>query len=228
MRLLALLAFTLPAVALPHKLEPDIVYTEEFAPEGITLRVIKPGYVFESKKGGRKYGSLKEGTKAELVSFTDKAYYIRGKRSNGEGVSGWVTPAAFSSKEPDFIKKLKAVHTRQLTVRQLIEDKEIALGMTPEEVSKVLGEPTKTTLRRTAKGQTQVWEFLEEEIQKHYATIRDPYTGAYFRRYTHSTTEEKSKKVIEFENGYVSTTEFSEQTKKVRPKIITAPIIFSW
>ena len=50
MKVLALLAFTLPAVALPHKLEPDIVYTEEFAPEGITLRVIKPGYVLNLKK----------------------------------------------------------------------------------------------------------------------------------------------------------------------------------
>ena len=228
MKILALLALTLPAVALPNKLETDVVYTEEFAPEGIKLKVEKPGWVFESKKGGRKYGALKVGTTVDLIHFTEKAYYVRGKRSNNEGVSGWVTPAAFSSKEPEFIKKLKAVHTRQLTVRQLIEDKEIALGMTPEEVSKVLGEPTKTTLRRTAKGQSQVWEFVEVEVHKHYATVRDPYTGAYFRQYTHSTTEEKSKKVIEFDNGYVSATEFSEQTKKVRPKIITAPIIFSW
>jgi len=228
MKTLAFLALTLPAVALPNKLERDVVYTEEFAPEGITLKVEKPGWVYQSKKGGRKYGALKVGSKAELVFFTQKAYFVRGKRENGEGVSGWVTPAAFSSTEPDFVEKLKAVHTRQLTVRKLIEDKEIAVGMHPDEVAKVLGRPTKTTVRRTAEGQTQVWEYIEQKIQKHYATIRDPYTGAYYRQYTHSTTEEKSKKVIEFKNGHVSATEFSEQKKRSRPKIITAPIIFSW
>ena len=228
MKILAFLALTLPAVALPEKLAPDVVYTEEFAPEGIKLKVEKPGWVFESKKGGRKYGALKVGTTVDLIHFTDKAYYVRGKRSNNEGVSGWVTPAAFSSKEPEFIKKLKEVHTRQLTVRELIANEEIALGMTPEEVELVLGEPTKTTLRRTKDGQTQVWEFVETIVQKHYATVRDPYTGALYRQYTHSTTEEKSKKVIEFENGFVTATEFSEQKGRNRPKIVTAPIIFAW
>lgn len=228
MKILALLALTLPAVALPHKLEKDVVYTEEFAPEGITLKVIKPGWVYQTKKGGRKYGALKEGTEAQLVFFTQKAYYVRGKRDNGEGVSGWVTPAAFTSEEPEFVEKLKAVHTRQLIVRQLIADKEIAIGMNSEEVAKVLGKPTKTTVRRTAKGQSQVWEFAEYTIQKHYNTVRDPYTGAIFRQYSHSTKEEKSKKVIEFENGFVTATEFSEQNGKVSPKIITAPIVFSW
>jgi hypothetical protein len=228
MKILTFFALALPAMALPDKLEKDVVYTEEFAPEGITLKVVKPGWVYQSKNGGRKYGALKEGTKADLIFFTEKAYYVRGKRDNGEGVSGWVTPAAFTSDEPEFVEKLKAVHTRQLTVRQLIEDKEIALGMLPEEVSKVLGKPTKTTVRRTAKGQTQVWEYAEYIVQKHYNTVRDPYTGAIYRQYSHSTTEEKSKKVIEFENGYVTATEFSEQGGQVRPKVITAPIVFSW
>ena len=83
----------------------------------------KPGWVYSTKQGGRKRGSLKVGINVELVSFTEKAYFVRGKRDNGIGVSGWVTPTSFSSKDPKFVEKLKQVHARQLLVRELIEKK---------------------------------------------------------------------------------------------------------
>lgn len=223
-----LILFALPLMALPKKPEKDVVYIEEFAADGITLKVEKPGWVYASKKGGRKRGALKVGINVELVSFTDKAYFVRGKKEDGVGVSGWVTPAAFSSKDPKFVEKLKQVHTRQLLVRDLIAKKEVALGMTTDEAGQVLGKPTKTKLRRTAEGQTQVWEFVEYEKINHYTTSRDPYTGTIYRRLSHTTNEEKSKTVVEFENGYVSAFEVSENNGPDNPTIVTAPIIFTW
>jgi len=223
-----LFLFALPLMALPDKPEKDVVYTEEFAPKGITLKVEKPGWVYASKKGGRKRGALKVGIDVQLVSFTEKAYFVRGKKESGEGVSGWVTPAAFSSKDPKFIEKLKQVHTRQLLVRELIAKKEIALGMSTDEAGKVLGKPTKTTLRRTAEGQTQVWEFIDYEKVSHFTTTRDPYTGAIYRRLSHTTNEEKSKTLVEFKNGHVAAYEISENNGPGNPKIVTSPIIFSW
>jgi hypothetical protein len=218
----------LPLMALPDKPEKDVVYVEEFAPKGITLKVEKSGWVFSTKKGGRKRGALKVGQDVELAWFTDKAYFVRGKKENGQGVSGWVTPSAFSSKDPKFVEKLKAVHTRQLLVRELIAKKEVALGMTAEEAGQILGKPTKTTLRRNAEGQTQVWEFVEYDKVNHYTTVRDPYTGAIYRRLSHTTNEEKSKTVVEFENGYVSAIEISENNGPGNPTIVTTPVIFTW
>ncbi|HBI32103.1 MAG TPA: hypothetical protein DDY45_08705, partial [Verrucomicrobiales bacterium] len=139
-----LLFLVFPAMALPDKPEKGVVYVEEFAPKGIKLKVEKPGWVYSTKQGGRKRGSLKVGIEVELVSFTEKAYFVRGKRDNGIGVSGWVSPASFSSKDPKFVEKLKQVHARQLLVRELIDKKEVAIGMTPEEVSKIHTRPTKT------------------------------------------------------------------------------------
>ncbi len=228
MKALLFFLFTLPLIAMPDKPEKDVVYTEEFAPDGITLNVKESGWVYSSKKGGRKRGALKVGQDVDLVSFTDKAYFVRGKKENGIGVSGWVTPAAFSSKDPKFIEKLKQVHTRQLLVRELIEKKEVALGMTTEESSQILGKPTKTTLRRNANGQTQVWEFIDYENINHYTLVRDPYTGATYRRLSHTTNEEKSKTVVEFENGFVSAIEISEHNGRGNPTIIAAPVIFTW
>ena len=224
--LLLFLAF--PAMALPDKPEKGVVYVEEFAPKGINLKVEKPGWGYSTNQGGRKRGSLKVGIDVELVSFTEKAYFVRGKRDNGIGVSGWVTPAAFSSKDPKFVEKLKQVHTRQLIVRELIEKKEIAIGMTPEEVSQVHTRPTKTRVKRTAKGQTTVWEFVEYDTVSHFNTVRDPYTGQIFRQLTHTTNEEKYKIVVEFENGYASSIEISKNNGPRNPTIVGAPIVFAW
>ncbi|YCM46617.1 hypothetical protein V2O64_11360 [Verrucomicrobiaceae bacterium 227] len=226
--LFLLLFLALPVSALLDDPEEGVVYVEEFAPKGITLKVEKPGWVYATNKGGRKRGALKTGIDVELVSFTEKAYFVRGKRESGEGVSGWVTPAAFSSTDPEFVTKLKLVHTRQILVRELIEKKEIALGMTSREASEVLGRPTKKTVRRNATGQTEVWEFIDYETINHYANVRDPYTGTIFRQLTHTTEEIKSRTVVEFENGYITSTEETKNRKGGAPKIVTCPIVFSW
>ncbi len=229
MKTLALLfLLVLPLTAMPEKPEKNVVYVEEFAPKGIKLKVEKPGWVYATPKGGRKRGSLLTGIEVELVSITDKAYFVRGKKAGGIGVSGWVVPAAFSSKDPDFIKKLKKVHARQLVVRDLIAKKQVAIGMTGAEVSQVLGKPTKTTARRNAKGQTQVWEFIEYEKIKHYTNYQDPVTGGIYRRFSHTTREEKSKTVIELENGYVTATEVTEDNGPGKPAVVNHPIIFVW
>lgn len=229
MKALALFLFlALPLAASVDDPEEGVVYVEEFAPKGIKLKVEKPGWIYSTNKGGRKRGALKTGIDVELVSFTDRAYFVRGKRENGTGVSGWVTPSAFSSKDPKFVEKLKEVHARQITVRDLIANNEIAIGMTPEEATKVLGKPNKTTVRRNANGQTEVWEFIDYETITHYTTLRDPYTGGLYRQRTHTTEEIKSRQVVEFENGYVTATEQTENKRGARPKIVTFPIVFTW
>lgn len=225
---LCFLFLALPLMASIDDPEENVVYVEEFAPKGITLKVEKPGWIYATNEGGRKRGALKTGIDVELVSFTDRAYFVRGKRENGTGVSGWVTPAAFSSKDPKFVEKLKEVHSRQITVRELIANKEVALGMTPEELEKILGKPNKTTLRRNADGQTEIWEFIDYETVDHFATFRDPSTGALYRRFTHTTEEIKSKQVVEFENGFVSSTEQTKNKRGARPKVLTFPVVFSW
>jgi hypothetical protein len=224
--LLLALATLLPA--LPDDPEEGVVYVEEFSEEGIKLQVEKPGIVYATNKGGRNRGILKTGTSVDLVSFTDRAYFVRGKREDNIGVSGWVTPAAFSAKDPKFVDKLKQVHARQLLVRELISKKEVALGMTPEEVSQIYPRPTKTKVRRNAQGQTQVWEMIEYEEKNHYAMVRDPLTGAFFRQLTHTTNEEVSKVVVEFENGFVTAIEESENNGPRKPTIVAAPVVFAW
>lgn len=232
LRLLLALLFLLPLTYVTQAqsldADPDVVYVKEFSEKSIKLKVTKSGIVFASKKGGRQRGSLKVGSTVDLIGFTDNAYQVRGKSSTGNGVSGWVSPLALTAKDKEFVKKFKAVYERQVIVKELIAKKEIAIGMTEDEVALVLGKPTKTKVRRNAAGVTTTWEFVEYEIEKHYANYRDPVTGGIYRQLSHTTQEEVSKTIIEFENGATTTIEQSEDKSKARRRIVTTPIMIFW
>lgn len=208
--------------------DPEVVYVEEFTDKKIELLVVKPGTVYATRKGGRKLGVLKVDTQVTLLGITEKAYKIRGTAVHG-GVSGWVSPKALGSKDKDFVENFKKVFERTRTVRELIENHEVAIGMSPEEVSAALGRPTKTKVRQTAKGRTGKWEFIHYEEQDHYTYVRDPLTGGVFRQFSHTTREEIGKIVVEFENEVVTAIEESEDNEGGgKVKIINPPLVLGW
>lgn len=210
--------------------DPEVVYTNEFTEDRIELLVAKTGPVYSSKKGkfgGTWLGQLKEGTKAELIGFDESAYQIRGTSDRG-GVSGWVSPKILASKDKDFVENLKKVYHRQLEVRELIVNQEVAIGMTLDEVAKSLGTPTKTKVRQTAKGQSGQWEYIEYEEVKHYQTVYNRTTGQRYRQLVEVTKEELSKLVVEFENNVITAIEQSESHDGGTVKIVVPPLFFTW
>jgi len=210
--------------------DPEVVYTEEFSEKKIELLVVKPGPVYSSKKGklgGTWLGQLKQDTKVELVGFNETAYKVRGTSDRG-GVSGWVSPKILASKDKDFVENLQKVYRRQIDVRTLIANHEVAIGMSMEEASQSLGRPTKTKVRRTAKGQSGQWEFIEYDEISHYQTVVDPVTRQVYRQLTHVTKEEMSRLVVEFENDIVTATEESESREGGAVKVVVPPLVVTW
>jgi len=207
--------------------DPDVVYVTEFTDEDIELLVIKPGPVYAAKSGGRKLGVLKVDTKVLLLGFTGNAYKIRGTATHG-GVSGWVSPKILASKDRDFVDNFKKVYHRQKQVRELIANNEVAIGMSLDEVTRSLGEPTKTRVRQTEKGKSGAWEFIQNEEQHHYTYLRDPHNGTLLRKYSHTTREERGKLVVEFEDEVVTAIEESENRGAAKVRIIVPPIVFAW
>lgn len=207
--------------------EPDVVYTEEFTDKKIELLAVASGTVYATKKGGRKLGVLKLNSKAKLIGFTEKAYKIQGQATHAQ-ISGWVSPKALASKDKDFVENLKMVYERQLEVRALIAEHEVAIGMSMDEVAAAMGKPTKTKTRRTAKGQSGSWEFIEFEEVDHFQTVRDPYSGNIFRQRTHTTQEELNKLVVEFESDVVTAIEETENNEGGVVKIVVPPLVLGW
>jgi hypothetical protein len=155
-------------------------------------------------------------------------YRVRGKNARGE-IVGWVAPWAFSSeKDPSFAENLKKFYARHMEVRELIAARQVAVGMTIDEVAKSLGKPTKTEMRRTSTGESGSWEFIQYEEVKHYINRIDPVTGGVFRQLSHITREEKSKTTVEFTDGLASAISESENNGPGNVKIIVPPLVFGW
>jgi hypothetical protein len=207
--------------------DPEVVYLDRTLPKPIKLTVIKEAPVYSDKSGSHRLGFLKANQTVELEAITEKAYRVRGK-SLHDGIVGWVAPWAFSSKDPDFVENLKKLYHRQMAVQAIIDAKEVAIGMTMDEVGQAKGKPTKTTLRRTATGQSGQWEFIDYEETKHYVTRVDPSTGLVYRQLSHVTQEEKSKVTVEFENDVVTAVEESEDNKGGNVRVIVPPVVFHW
>jgi hypothetical protein len=233
------LAFCLVAVSLEAQIpnarkgglleqDPDVVYMNHHFDKPVELVVIKEAPVYSDKDGRHRLGALKADQKVKLEAMTERAYRVRGEGTR-DGIVGWVAPWAFASKDPDFVENLKKLYERQQEVKKLIANNEVAIGMTMDEVGESLGSPTKTTVRKTDKGQSGSWEFIDFEEVRHYTTVRDPYTGRIYRKLSHVTREEKGKIVVEFEDDVVSAIERSENREGVgKVRIIVPPVVFGW
>lgn len=204
--------------------DPDVVYMKEVSSTPMEFIVVKPAAVFASKKGGRQMGTFPVDMKVELEAFTDKGYRVRGRGKYGP-LTGWVSPSKLASKDPDFVVNLKKFYERQLSIKKLIENREVAIGMTTDEVKKSIGEPTKKESRVTKDGVSGKWEFVKYEEVKHYTYVRDAQTGEMFKRYSHSTQEESGNLTVEFEAGLVSAIQSQENSRPGRVKIIVPPVV---
>lgn len=207
--------------------DPDVIYLKEHIDRSIILLVAQPTTVYANKSGGRRLGAFKEGTKIELLAMTEKAYRVKGQASHA-GVIGWVNPQHLASKDKNFITHLKQLYERQIIINELIAKKDIAIGMTLEEVSKSLGQPTETEVKQTREGESGKWDYVETIEQKHYRTVIDPYTGNAYRQLSHVTTEEKSRTTVEFDKGVVTAVTRKRNNGPGKVRIIPAPIIFHW
>ncbi len=207
--------------------DPDVVYLEQTLKKPIELSVIKEAPVFSDKEGQHKLGTLKADQKVQLEAITEKIYRVRG-RGTRDGIAGWVAPWAFTSTDPDFVANLKLLYQRQIQVQALIAARDVAVGMTLDEVSLAKGKPTKTSVRKTGAGQSGRWEFIDYEEIKHYTTTIDPQTGQAYRQLAYVTQEEKSKTVVEFEDDVVSAVEESEDRKGGNVRIVVPQLVFRW
>ena len=204
--------------------EPGVVYLEQASVKPLELKVIREAPVFSDKEGKHQLGTLAANQVARIEAITDKVYRARGMGTRG-GIAGWVAPWAFSPNDPEFAAKLKQFYDRQIQVQELIAANQIACGMTMEEISRVLGKPTKTSSRKTEAGETALWEYVRYEEVKHYITRVDPTTGTPYRQLSHITQEEKSRINVDFENQIATAIEESKDHSKKSPRIILPPWI---
>ena len=207
--------------------EKGTTYIEDIfpgEPPKIELLVLEPAIAYGDPKAQRKFGVFDRNEVVDLVAVSEFAYKVRGEARHGR-LAGWVSKKKLSAKDPKFTEKLDKIIARNKLVAELIENKQIAIGMTPGEVAKVLGDPTRREARVTAKGKEDVWEYITYETVNHYDYFRDPTTGQTLKRFAYAEKIESGKVRVEFSDGAVSAiSESDEDPGRGAVKIVPVPL----
>ncbi|MEM1295951.1 MAG: hypothetical protein AAGH89_11340 [Verrucomicrobiota bacterium] len=142
--------------------ETGAIYLEDvLEPEqSVVLRVIHPAPIYYQLDGKRRLGTLRLGFDAEIVAISQKAYMVRAKAQHAD-VKGWISPQALQAHNgADFVKILGQLYQRQLVVKELIERRQVALGMTFREVERSLGNPDRINSAIDASGKQDTLEYV--------------------------------------------------------------------
>lgn len=209
--------------------DPEVIYLSEYTSVPISFLTIDDTAIYASKKGtsSRKIGTFAAGTSVQLLAMDKNAYRISGKGKYGL-LNGWVSPKSLASTDPKFVENLNQLYDRQMKVNALIENKQVAIGMSLSEVILSLGEATKKEERVTKDGKSGKYEFIQFEEQKHYRYVTDPRTGSIYKQLSHITTEEKANITVEFENNLVVAITSKEDKGPGKINIIVPPIVFGF
>ena len=209
------------ASSLPR--ETGAVYLEDFAVKPVRLAISADAAVYTKPGDGKFLGTIRKGNVVELLAISDASYRVRGQATQG-GV-GWVDVKAMSPLKPEFIESLKQNAKRKAEVDAMIAKGEVALNMTPEEVTAALGKIQKKTSKLDAQGRKDVWEYVR------YARVPQETTS--YDRYGRLVTSTIYVKVpagklsVSFENNLVSALEQTEGTSDVQApvRLVPAPIL---
>jgi hypothetical protein len=90
--------------------------------------------------------------------MSDTAYRVRGRARHGD-VAGWIRQADVLSPDPNLAANLKKLYDRTKKVEELIQNHQVALGMTNQEVHASLGKPSRTSAKVNANGKEEKLEF---------------------------------------------------------------------
>ncbi len=152
--------------------EPGTMSVEGLLPKPVVVKVAAEATVYYHADMQRALGTMAPGTLVTLVALGDNAYRVRGRARHGD-VAGWLRPTEVISPVPDLQANLKKIYQRQMEVRALIAQNEVALGMTQAEVRESLGKPTRTSRKLTQAGREETLEYAVFERVPQTITGRD-------------------------------------------------------
>lgn len=217
------LTVSLEAKDPPSKLirEKDALYVEDLLDKPIKLKVLKAAPSYSSLKGERYLGTLQLGQEVTLLAIHDRAYRVRGRAQQGD-VAGWAGPSFFKKLEPEFVANLKKAAERKALVEELIANKEVALGMTGDEVLASLGKPSKRSSELSKEGSTETFDYITYDRVPQTSYVRNAY-GQVVRQTTYVKVE-TGRLSVALKDDIVASIGESENNEHRRDRGLTVPV----
>ncbi|MFN0076215.1 MAG: hypothetical protein ACKVY0_07055 [Prosthecobacter sp.] len=157
-----------------QNLEPGTFSVEGMTPKPVVLKVQIEAPMYPTSKFQGAIGSFAPGTLVTLIAMSDTAYRVRGRARHGD-VAGWIRQADVLSADPNLAANLKKLYERTKKVEELIQNHQVALGMTSQEVQASLGKPSRTSAKINAAGKEEKLEFSIYERVPQTTTGRDAF-----------------------------------------------------
>lgn len=196
----------LPAAGGPIVRETGALYLSDFDVPPVKLALKEAAPCYFDITGKRYAGTLRFPQIVRLDAVSPGGLLrVRGNARQG-GVAAWVDPAMLDPLPPDFIASLQRADERRKQVEELIARNEVAIGMTPDEVTRSLGKPQKRSSRTGREGSTQVFEYIKYKLVPQ--TVFTPSYAQTITGYAPRPGEKLQTVVMSGQSGYVPGTIF--------------------
>ena len=217
---------SLLAEGLPR--EKGAIYLEDFFPRPYRLQVLTDAPIYYNADQARFLGTLRRGDLVELQAISDAqgVLRVRGQASQGQ-VVGWVPARYVTPLEASFVEGLHRSLDRHKQVQAVTANNEVALNMTPEEVTASLGAPGKKSSHADARGVAETWDYIRYESVPRQVSGVDA-----FGRAVVSIVYERvpvGQFSVIFTDGLVSAIDRSDRdpsSAPAQPKIVPPPVRF--
>lgn len=144
--------------------EPGAIYLSEFEVPVVKLALREPAPCYFDMAAKRYAGTLRFPQTVKLDAISPEGRLrVRGNAQQG-GVAAWVDPGFLEQLPDGFAAKLRAAEERRGMVEALIARKEVAIGMTPDEVIRSVGKPQKKSSVTGREGSSQVFEYIKYKL----------------------------------------------------------------
>ena len=212
-----LLALMSGALAAPDALcdgvslqrEPGSIHLEDLGIESPRIALENKLDAYFDLRFERYAGTLRSPQRIQLLAIADNAYRVRGNAQQGQ-IAAWVRADDLDGIDDEFIARLRQAAERQALVAELIENGEVAVGMTSAEVLESLGRPEKKSLRVDSGGRLDLWEYITYKYIPQTRTLFDRFNQPY--QDTIYVKVPDGRMAVEFEDDVVSSIEKSEGT----------------
>jgi hypothetical protein len=227
---LAIIALALVAAgaagyaAAPIIRETGAIYLSDLQPTSLKAPLISAAPAYFDLAGSRYAGTLRFPQVVEIQAITNTAYRVTGRAQQGQ-ITGWIDPAQLQKLPDELVANIKKAEERRVTVEGLIAKKEVAIGMTTDEVKRSIGDPAQRTDRMDGAGASQVWEYIRYKLVPQQTTSVGPgglaiISTTYIKIPTGRLTVNFKEGIVEAINQVEGNISTGEQVGVVVPPII--------
>ena len=161
---LTLMVSVLVAAAGPIVREPGVIYLSDFHEKLPRFRLVAPAPCYFEASMQRYAGTLRFPQAVQLDAISAQGLLrVRGNAKQG-GVAAWIEPQYVTGLPENYLEIATRAEQRRREVEELIARKEVAIGMSLDEVTRSLGKPQKRSSRTGREGSTQTYEYIKYEL----------------------------------------------------------------